>query len=102
MFQEPVGVESAGSPGVNGHDSSVDTSFHPYPPSRPFINTDYQRSPARPIMSFPESNRDGRYSDASVGVQCCFTSTETQGEAQDGDPVVLVAPIFGCQKASVV
>ena len=89
-----MGVESAGSPGVNGHDSSVDTSFHPYPPSRPFINTDYQRLPARPIMSFPESNRDGRYSDASVGVQCCFTSTQTQREAQDGDLDFHTAPEF--------
>ena len=54
VFQEKVEV--------NGHDSSVDTSFHRYPPSRPFINTDYQRSRSKPTMSFPESNRDGQCS----------------------------------------
>ncbi|XP_070191448.1 centrosomal protein of 57 kDa-like isoform X2 [Littorina saxatilis] len=61
---EPVGVGSPGTSftghgGFNGYDSLADTSYHPYPPSRPFVNTDYQRSPAKPVMSFPESNRDG-------------------------------------------
>ncbi|KAK7487760.1 hypothetical protein BaRGS_00021027, partial [Batillaria attramentaria] len=40
-------------------DDVVDTSFHPYPSQRPFINTDYRRPGAKPVMSYPESNRDG-------------------------------------------
>lgn len=56
---EPFDVEGSSSNQrvqMNGHDS---TTYHPYPASRPFIHTDYQRNPSRPIMSFPESNRDG-------------------------------------------
>ncbi|PVD29152.1 hypothetical protein C0Q70_11749 [Pomacea canaliculata] len=44
---------------VNGLDNSVDVSFLRYPPHRPFINSSYQRSPSKAVMSYPETNRDG-------------------------------------------
>ncbi|XP_076444588.1 centrosomal protein of 57 kDa-like [Babylonia areolata] len=65
MEDPAVGVENVftsfmSRPGANEQDASMaETSYHTYPASRPFINTDYQRAPSRPIMSFPESNRDG-------------------------------------------
>jgi len=33
--------------------------FHEYPPSRPFVHDDYRRDVAKPIIAFPESNRQG-------------------------------------------
>lgn len=45
---------------VNGLDNSVDVSFLRYPPHRPFINSSYQRSPSKAVMSYPETNRDGK------------------------------------------
>jgi len=35
------------------------SSFHKYPPSRPFIHDDYRRDVTKPIIAYPESNRQG-------------------------------------------
>jgi hypothetical protein len=33
--------------------------YHEYPPSQPFINDDYRRDVTKPIIAYPESNRQG-------------------------------------------
>ena len=35
------------------------SAFHQYPPSRPFIHDDYRRDVTKPIIAYPESNRQG-------------------------------------------
>jgi len=35
------------------------SAFHEYPPSRPFIHDDYRRDVTKPIIAYPESNRQG-------------------------------------------
>jgi len=35
------------------------SAFHKYPPSTPFINDDYRRDVTKPIIAYPESNRQG-------------------------------------------
>jgi len=49
---------------VSGSDTSSrnvqnGSAFHEYPPSRPFVHDDYRRDVAKPIIAFPESNRQG-------------------------------------------
>jgi len=49
---------------VNGGDTKSrvvqnGSAFHRYPPSRPFINDDYTRDVTKPIIAYPESNRQG-------------------------------------------
>ena len=35
-------------------------AYRDYPPSQPFINDDYRRDVTKPIIAFPESNRQGK------------------------------------------
>ncbi|KAK6187498.1 hypothetical protein SNE40_005508 [Patella caerulea] len=49
------------SPDVDEAEETFST-FHAFPKSRPFINTDYTQSTNKPIIPFPESSRDGIYS----------------------------------------
>jgi len=51
-----VHVSSVDAHSRNVHNGSV---FHEYPPSRPFIHDDYRRDVAKPIIAYPESNRQG-------------------------------------------
>jgi len=49
---------------VNGGDRNSQNmrnglSFHEYPPSKPFIHDDYRRDVTKPIIAYPESNRQG-------------------------------------------
>jgi len=37
----------------------LDNVYSPYPPSQPFIYDDYRRDAHRPIIAYPESNREG-------------------------------------------
>ncbi|XP_013403341.1 centrosomal protein of 57 kDa isoform X1 [Lingula anatina] len=40
-----------------------------YPPTRPFINTDYTRSPAKPVSALPENDRQGSVMGALKSLQ---------------------------------
>jgi len=35
-------------------------AYREYPPSQPFINDDYRLDVSKPIIAFPESNRQGK------------------------------------------
>ena len=44
---------------VNSRNVPNSSVFREYPPSRPFVHDDYRRDVAKPIIAFPESNRQG-------------------------------------------
>lgn len=39
------------------YDTEDSTMYLDYPPNKPFINDDYERSPYKPVSSYPEGNR---------------------------------------------
>ena len=57
------------------------SAFHKYPPSRPFIHDDYRRDVTKPIIAYPESNRQGMiqllfwYCVNILYVNCCHCQT---------------------------
>jgi len=54
------------------------SAFQKYPPSRPFIHDDYRRDVTKPIISYPESNRQGMIQlsyDILFLVNCCACQT---------------------------
>lgn len=42
-----------------GNVAAPTSAYHEYPPSQPFINDDYRRDVTKPIIAYPESNRQG-------------------------------------------
>ncbi|XP_052811390.1 centrosomal protein of 57 kDa-like isoform X1 [Mya arenaria] len=45
------------SPRRNHNDTEESTMYLDYPPTKPFINDDYERPPYKPVSSYPEGNR---------------------------------------------
>ncbi|XP_048351525.1 centrosomal protein of 57 kDa isoform X2 [Sphaerodactylus townsendi] len=53
---EPAGVLCRSRRSASFTDGLSAASFTDYPRHKPFINADLQRSPARPVIAYPESN----------------------------------------------
>ena len=49
--------ETLGS-GIDAETES--TMYIDYPPTKPFVNDEYERPPFKPVSPFPEGNRKGR------------------------------------------
>lgn len=44
------------------NDIEESTMYLDYPPTKPFINDEYERPPYKPVSSYPEGNRKGMIS----------------------------------------
>ena len=47
---------------VTNNDTENSTMYLEYPPTKPFINDDYERPPYKPVNSYPEGNRKSKIS----------------------------------------
>jgi len=61
LFQNYSTLLMGKSPRVSRANETEDSTMYlDYPPTKPFINDEYERPPYKPVSSYPEGNRKGR------------------------------------------